>query len=43
MKPTGLLVSTGVLLVLSGTVWYFNKHPKAPEPLPESPKVLTLH
>ncbi|MGD1073012.1 MAG: DUF4340 domain-containing protein [Bryobacteraceae bacterium] len=42
MKPTGLLVATGVLLVLSGTVWYFNKHPKKAEPLPESPKILAL-
>jgi len=44
LKPTGLLTATGLLVVLGGTVWYFNKHPKAPDTpaTPASPKILTL-
>ncbi len=43
MKPTGLLGATGVLIVLTGTVWWFNKHPKKDTPLtPASPKILAL-
>ena len=43
MKPTGLMLATGVLVVLGGTVWYFNKHPKVETPAtPPSPKVLSV-
>jgi hypothetical protein len=43
IKPTGLLTGTAVLVVLSGTAWWFNKHPtKASSTTPESPKILTL-
>jgi hypothetical protein len=45
MKPNGLLASTAVLLVLAGTIWYFNKHPKAPETpaTPPSPKIISAN
>jgi hypothetical protein len=43
MKPTGLLLGTGVLIVLSGTAWWSNRHPKKEKSLtPESPKILAL-
>jgi hypothetical protein len=44
MKPTGLLTATGLLVVLGGTVWYFNKHPKTPDTPASaaSPKILTI-
>jgi hypothetical protein len=44
LKPTGLLTATGLLVVLGGTVWYFNKHPKAPDTTPATatPKILTV-
>jgi hypothetical protein len=43
MKPNGLLTATVVLLALGGTLWYFNKHPKAPDTpaTPPSPKIIT--
>jgi hypothetical protein len=41
MKPTGLLAATGVLLILGGTIWYFQKHPKAPD-TPATPPVQKL-
>jgi len=43
MKPTGLMIATGVLVVLGGTLWWFNKHPKKETPAtPASPAVLSL-
>jgi hypothetical protein len=44
LKPTGLLTATGLLVVLGGAVWYFNKHPKAPDTpaTAASPKILTI-
>ncbi len=44
LKPTGLLTATVVLFVLGGTVYYFQKHPKAPDAptTPAAPKILTV-
>jgi hypothetical protein len=43
MRPTGLMAATGVLVVLGGTVWYFNKHPKVDAPTtPPAPKVISM-
>ena len=43
LKPTGLLTATALLVVLGGTVWYFNKHPKAPDtPATTTPKILAI-
>jgi hypothetical protein len=44
LKPTGLLAATGVLLILGGTIWYFQKHPKAPDvpATPATPNILTV-
>jgi len=44
MKPTGLLTATVLLVLLGGTVWYFNKHPKTPDTpaTPASPKILAV-
>ena len=41
MKPTGLLAATGVLLILGGTIWYLQKHPKTPD-TPATPPVTKL-
>jgi hypothetical protein len=44
MKPTGLMAATGVLVVLGGTVWWFNKHPKVETPAtPPAPKILSVN
>jgi hypothetical protein len=43
MKPTGLLTATALLVVLAGTAWWFNKHPKKEtSAIPPSPKILAL-
>jgi hypothetical protein len=43
IKPGGLLAACGVLIVLGGTVFYFQKNPSKPESTtPPSPKILTL-
>lgn len=45
LKPTGLLTATGVLAILAGAMWYFNKHPKAPEAstIPPAPKLISAN
>jgi hypothetical protein len=42
LKPTGLLAATGVLAILGGVMWYFNKHPKASDTsaTPPAPKLV---
>jgi hypothetical protein len=43
IKPAGLLAACGVLVVLGGAVFYFQKNPSKPESTtPPSPKILTL-
>jgi hypothetical protein len=44
LKPTGLLAATGVLVILGGTIFYFQKHPKAPDvpATPATPNILTV-
>ncbi|MDE3197245.1 MAG: DUF4340 domain-containing protein [Acidobacteriota bacterium] len=43
MKPTGLLIATGLLVVAGGTIWWFNKHPQKETPAtPASPAILSL-
>lgn len=44
MKPTGLLAACGVLVVLGGVAYWFQKNPTKPESTtPAAPKVLTLN
>ncbi len=43
MKPTGLLAACGVLVVLGGVAYWFQKNPTKPESTtPTAPKILTL-
>jgi hypothetical protein len=43
MKPTGLLAACGVLAVLSGVMFWYQKHPaKGESSTPASPKILAL-
>jgi Domain of unknown function (DUF4340) len=37
------MIATGVLVVLGGTIWWFNRHPKKEAPLtPPSPQILSV-
>lgn len=44
LKISGLLTAAGLLAILGGTIWYLQKHPKAPDtpPAAATPKIFAV-